>query len=126
MVCNCNESRIELVVKQGASQTFNLTIRDKDTNPVDLTGYEVQVQIKKYPLAKVDSLYEFRLSNIPSDNGYITSIAEGKISIIITSDITSNLPPSIYYLIIMLVSPSNQIIISGEGDRSGILKICKQ
>lgn len=125
MTCNCNEGRIELVMKQGTSQSFNLTIKTKEGNPVDLSSYTVQVDIKKYPLVKVDSLISFSVTQDSSENGQITDPTNGKVTVTITED-NSSLSPAIYYLIVQLINPSNTIIISGNGDSTGILKICNQ
>lgn len=125
MTCNCNEGRIELVMKQGTKQSFNLTIQAKDGNPVDLSSYTVQVDIKKYPLVKVDSLISFSVTQDSSENGQITDPTNGKVTVTITED-NSSLSPAIYYLIVQLINPSNTIIISGNGDSTGILKICNQ
>lgn len=125
MTCNCNEGRIELVMKQGTRQSFNLTIKTKEGNPVDLSSYTVQVDIKKYPLVKVDSLISFSVTQDSSENGQITDSTNGKVTITITED-NSSLSPAIYYLIVQLINPANTIIISGNGDNTGILKICNQ
>jgi hypothetical protein len=125
MTCNCNEGRIELVMKQGTRQSFNLTIKTKEGNPVDLSSYTVQVDIKKYPLVKVDSLISFYVTQDSSENGQITDPMNGKVTVTITED-NSSLSPAIYYLIVQLTNPSNTIIISGNGDSTGILKICNQ
>lgn len=126
MTCDCNKDRIEVLVKQGTSRSCNFTVRDKDGTPLLLNSYTIRVQIKKYPLAKIPALREWIIDTNSVDGGRITSIDEGKFTVTITSEVSASLNPDIYYLVIMLVNPDNQIIISGEGDKSGILKICNQ
>ena len=126
MTCDCNKDKLELLVKQGTSQSYNFTVRNKDGTPLDLSGYFIRVDIKKYPLAKVQSLVSWDITVNSSEGGQITSVTEGKFTVKISSDVSTNLDPNVYYIVIMLISPDNQIIISGEGDKSGILKICRQ
>lgn len=126
MTCNCNKDRIELIVKQGTSQSYSLTIRQPDGTPVNLGSYSVEVDIKKYPLLKVKSLVSYTLDTVSSPNGYIVEPENGKIIFRVSEELSSSLNPDTYYLIVQLVNPNNRIIISGEGDRTGILKICNQ
>lgn len=126
MSCGCNNDRLELIVKQGTLQSYNFTVHNKDGTPLNLSGYFVRVEIKKYPLAKVQPLVAWDINTYSSEGGQITSIEEGKFTIRVTSDVSTNLNPDVYYIVITLVSPDNQIIISGEGDKSGIIKICRQ
>lgn len=126
MTCDCNKDKIELLIKQGTSQSYNFTVRNKDGTPLDLSGYFIRVDIKKYPLAKVQSLTSWDINTYSSEGGQITSVSEGKFTLRVTSDVSTNLNPDVYYIVIMLINPDNQIIISGEGDKSGIIKICRQ
>ena len=126
MTCDCNKDRLELLVKQGTSQSYNFTVRASDGTPLDLSDYIIKVQIKKYPLAKVSPLIEWDITIDSTEYGQITSVDEGKFYIHLTEDLTTSLNPDTYYLVVMLVNQNNQIVISGEGDKSGVLRICKQ
>lgn len=126
MTCDCNKDRLEFLVKQGTSQSYNFTVYAPDGTPVNLSDYVVRVQIKKYPLAKINPLVEWDITVDSTDSGQITSVSEGKFYIRITEDVSRNLNPDTYYLVVMLVNQDNQIIISGEGDKSGVLRICRQ
>ena len=128
MVCNCNEDRVEIVIKQGEQRDYNFTLYDSDGQPVDLTNFYIKVQIKKYPLFKVGSIYDKIINNIKSINGWIEEPTTGKFYITFTQEETGNLNPGDYYLIIYMNSYDDTSIniISGEGTKSGILKICRQ
>ena len=127
MACNCNEDRLVLSVKQGEDKSFAIDVKDRQLNPVDLTGYTVEVNVKKYPLYKVDSLITKVFDTTPVDGSYIADAEDGEIVLKILASETIKLNPDFYYLIITLVNGNgNRTIISGEGDKSGVLKICNQ
>ena len=77
MTCDCNKDKLELLVKQGTSQSYNFTVRNNDGTPLDLSGYFIRVDIKKYPLAKVQSLVSWDITVNSSEGGQITSVSEG-------------------------------------------------
>lgn len=112
-------------VKQGESRSFGFTIKQKG-EPMDLSDYTVTVQIKKSPYFKVKSLIEKRVTTKLSDDGRIYDAALGQFKITFTESDTTELPPDDYYLIIFLENGPTKIIISGEGNKSGILRFCKQ
>lgn len=128
MTCNCNSDRVEILIKQGEQRTYNFTIYNSDGTPVDLTNFYIQVEIKKYPLFKVDPLITKVINSESTPNGWIENPETGKFTMIISSEDTIRLNPAEYYLIIFMNSYDNtsKNIISGEGDKSGILKICRQ
>lgn len=128
MTCNCNSDRVEILIKQGEQRTYNFTIYNSDGTPVDLTNFYIQVEIKKYPLFKVEPLITKIINNGNTPNGWIEHPETGKFTMVITSEETSNLNPAEYYLIIYMNSydGTSKNIISGEGEQSGILKICRQ
>lgn len=126
MVCDCNKDKIELLVKQGTTQSFKLIIRDKEGNPVDLLGCVIAVDIKKYPLLKVESLYSSSLTTVYTPDGYISDQSNGEVTVTINENITNNFNPGIYYMVIQLIRGDEKVIISGEGTQSGILRICNQ
>ena len=125
MSCSCNDDRVELLIKQGEQRSYIFNITNADTTPLDLSGKEILVEIKKYPLYKVKALVEITLSNIDNGNGYINDPTNGQFTLTLTEN-ESSLNPAEYYLIITMISGSERIIISGEGDLSGILKVCRQ
>lgn len=125
MSCSCNDDRVELLIKQGEQRSYIFNIANADTTPLDLSGKEILVEIKKYPLYKVKALVEITLSNIDNGNGYINDPTNGQFTLTLTEN-ESSLNPAEYYLIITMISGSERIIISGEGDLSGILKVCRQ
>lgn len=121
----CNSNRLVLEVKQGESRSFGFTIKQKG-EPMNLTDYTVTVQVKKSPYFKVKSLIEKRVTTELSDDGQIYGAELGQFKITFTESDTTKLPPDDYYLIIFLENGPTKIIISGEGNKSGILRFCKQ
>ena len=121
----CNSNRLVLEVKQGESRSFGVTIKQKG-EPMDLTNYSVVVQVKKSPYFKVKSLIEKRVTTTLTGDGRIYDAEQGRFKITFTEVDTTELPPDNYYLIIFLENGPTKIIISGEGNKSGILRFCKQ
>ena len=121
----CNSNRLVLEVKQGESRSFGFTIKQKG-EPMDLSNYTVTVQVKKSPYFKVKSLIEKRVTTELSDDGRIYNAELGQFKITFSETDTTELPPDDYYLIIFLENGPTKIIISGEGNKSGILRFCKQ
>lgn len=126
MSCDCNNDRIEMLIKQGEQRSYVFNITDKDKNPVDLSSSSIEVQIKTYPLYKVKSLYDIILDTNSSEYGYINNPTNGQFTLTITEDISGNLPPKEYYIIITMVTGENRVIISGEGQQSGRFIVNKQ
>ena len=121
----CNSNRLVLEVKQGESRSFGFTIKQKG-EPMDLSDYTVTVQVKKSPYFKIKSLIEKRVTTELSEDGRIYDAEQGQFKITFTEVDTTILPPDDYYLIIFLENGPTKIIISGEGNKSGILRFCKQ
>lgn len=121
----CNSNRLVVEVKQGEARSFGFTIKQKG-EPMDLTNYHVVVQVKKSPYFKVKPLIEKRVTTEPSEDGRIYDAEIGQFKVTFTELETSSLPPNDYFLIIYLVNGPTKIIISGEGNTSGILRFCKQ
>ena len=126
MGCDCNDERLELVIKQGEQRSYSFTIRDKSGTPVDLSSSTIEVQVKNYPLYKVNSIFTMPLNRESSENGQITDPTNGKFVLTITEEQSSSLVPKEYYLIITMITGTNRVIISGEGQASGVLIVCKQ
>lgn len=121
----CNSNRLVVEVRQGEARSFGFTIKQKG-EPMDLTDYTVTVQVKKSPYFKVKSLIEKRVTTTLTGDGRIYDAELGRFKITFTEVDTTELPPDDYYLIIFLENGSTKIIISGEGNKSGILRFCKQ
>lgn len=126
MGCDCNDERLELVIKQGEQRSYSFTIKDKSGAPVDLSSSTIEVQVKNYPLYKVNSIFTMPLNRESSENGQITDPTNGKFVLTITEEQSSSLVPKEYYLIITMITGTNRVIISGEGQASGVLVVCKQ
>lgn len=126
MGCDCNDERLELVIKQGEQRSYSFSIKDKSGTPVDLSSSTIEVQVKNYPLYKVNSILVMLLNRESSENGQITDPTNGKFVLTITEEQSSSLVPKEYYLIITMITGTNRVIISGEGQASGVLVVCKQ
>jgi hypothetical protein len=74
----------DILIEQGA--TFNLTIRwkDKDGDPIDLTGFDARMQIRK-------SFASDEIVSLTSDDGITLGGALGTIEINIDADTTEEL-----------------------------------
>lgn len=121
----CNSNRLVVEVKQGEARSFGFTIKH-NKEPMDLTDYQVVVQVKKSPYFKVQSLIEKVVTAELGEAGQIYDAEQGQFKITFTESDTTILPPDDYYLIIFLENGPTKIIISGEGNKSGILRFCKQ
>lgn len=121
----CNSNRLVVEVKQGEARSFGFTVKH-NKEPMDLTDYQVVVQVKKSPYFKVQSLIEKVVTTELSDSGQIYNPELGKFKVTFTEKDTVTFPPNDYFLIIYLVNGPTKIIISGEGNKSGILRFCKQ
>ena len=130
----CNKNRLVMEVKSGEARGFGFTIKIKDVegnyNPMDLSEYNVNFEIKLYPYFSVDPLISKVLTL--EQNSYTGQIEDqsgddkGKFTVEITQDDLEKLVPSQeYYVIITLVNGDTKIIISGEGNTSGIFRFCK-
>ena len=121
----CNSNRLVVEVKQGEARSFGFTVKH-NKEPMDLTNYQVVVQVKKSPYFKVKSLIEKIITTTLSNSGQIYDPELGQFKVTFTEKDTVTLPPNDYFLIIYLVNGPTKIIISGEGNKSGILRFCKQ
>lgn len=121
----CNSNRLVVEVKQGEARSFGFTIKH-NKEPMDLTDYQVVVQVKQSPYFKVKSLIEKVVTTEFSDSGQIYDPELGQFKVTFTEKDIVTLPPNDYFLIIYIVNGPTKIIISGEGNTSGILRFCKQ
>ena len=91
-------------------------------------NYTIYSLICHHFIYKKVLIYDKIINNIKSINGWIEEPTTGKFYITFTQEETGNLNPGDYYLIIYMNSYDDTSIniISGEGTKSGILKICRQ
>lgn len=133
----CRNKRLIMKIKSGEAKGFSFTIKSNsgllDTdgqpiyNPVNLTEYTIEFQIKKYPYFTVPSILEKKITTTEDDyNGWIFSPETGQFSIQITlEDMEKLTPETDYYVILTMVNGDVRTIISGQGDTSGIFKVCQ-
>lgn len=123
----CQDARLVLEIKQGESRGFGFTI-EQDNQPMNLTGFTVLFEVKRSPYFVLPAIITKTITETSSDidTGRISYPLEGKFKVIITEDETIKYNPADYFLIITLIDQDTKIIISGEGDTSGIFRICKQ
>lgn len=132
----CSNKRLVMEVKSGEARGFNFTIKTKsgllNTDgtpqyiPMNLAEYTVEFDIKQYPYYSVKSLVSKVITTTYSADGEIYEPVGGKFRIQVTLDDLKKLVPSQdYYVIITLVNGNTRIIISGEGNTSGVFRFCK-
>lgn len=137
MVCSNENNRLLMEVKSGESRGFGFTIKQltgtQDDSPVydpmNLSDYNVVFEVKKYPYNSVDALISKTLTTeVDNYTGWILDQDEypGQFQIQLTEiDLDNLVPEQQYYVILTLVNGDTKIIISGEGDTSGILRFCQ-
>lgn len=132
----CSKNRLVMEVKSGEARGFGFTIKNKSEilqpdgtyyTPMDLTNYTVQFQVKKYPYFSVQSIIDKIVTTEEDmENGWIYNPEGGQFKVELTlEDLNKLIPSQDYYVIITLLNGNQRIIISGEGDKSGILRFCK-
>ncbi len=133
----CRSSKLIMKIKSGEARGFNFTIKtntgmtDVSGNPIyealDLTNYIVSFQIKKYPYATVEPIINKTITLVQDGAvGWINDPENGKFVVEITSnDLDKLVPEKDYYLILTLINGDTKVIISGEGDQSGIFRVCQ-
>lgn len=126
----CVHKRLVMKIKSGESRSFGFTIQSRDNKiytPLDISGYTVEFEIKKYPYFTVDPIIKKKITETQDDiNGWIYNPTQGKFTVAITlEDQEVLVPEKEYYVIITLINGTTRLIISGEGEHSGIFKVCK-
>jgi len=133
----CKNNRLAMKIKSGEARGFGFTIKtntgrtDTSGNPIyqalNLTGYTIEFQIKKYPYYTVEPIINKEITDLQDGSvGWITDARNGKFTVQITLDDLSKLiPEKDYYLIITLINGDTRLIISGEGDKSGVFRVCQ-
>ena len=131
-----SNNRLVMEVKSGEARSFGFTIEQKGAtdlygnvtyDPIDLTNYTVEFDIKPYPYFSVAPLISKRVTTTPDEyNGTIYNPTQGQFKVNITlEDLGQLVPSQDYYAIITLVNGDTRMIISGEGNTSGIFRFCK-
>lgn len=133
----CKSNRLVMKIKSGEARSFGITVKtntgtfNTKGEPIyralDLTGYTVNFEIKKYPYFTVEPIISKQITNIEDGAiGWIYDPTNGKFSVQITmNDMEKLVPEKDYYLILTLVNGDTRLIISGEGDTSGIFRVCQ-
>ena len=136
----CRSNRLVMKIKSGEARGFTFTIKTNSGltdmngnviyNVLDLTDYTVSFQIKKYPYYTVDPIIDKEITLLQDGTvGWILEQSgddKGKFIVQITlEDLTKLIPEKDYYLILTLITGDQRIIISGEGDTSGIFRVCQ-
>ena len=133
----CYKNRLVIKIKSGEVRPVGFTIKSKkvvlgnvEYIPVDLTNYSVDFEVKLYPYNSVEPIIKKSITTIQdSSTGWIyeqTGEDIGRFFVQITEeDMNKLIPEKEYSVIVTLINGTNRIIISGEGDSSGILEVCK-
>jgi len=107
-----NSSRLRAACEQGSVFATGVYVTNECSgNPIDITGYDVLMQVRLTPESATVVL------EISTGNGYaVVSGPEGKISISVPSDITAALEPGVYVydLDIIDLSSNSQRLIEGQ------------
>lgn len=135
MANNCN--RLVLEVNQGCPRGFaftleqtqlNLETGEYETTPLDLTLYEIVMQVKMSPYFSIPALISKTIS-LNSDEatmGKITNALDGQFTLQVTMEDTLKLPPADYSLILYLVQNGIYTNIGAEGNEYAIFRVCHQ
>lgn len=119
----CKE-RLLLEIKQGEDRNFGFTIK-LGGEPFDLTDYQVLFQVKRAPFYKLESLIEKLITTTEvREVGHIYNPIGGQFKVQLSLDDYIKLPTGDYSLIITLLNGTNRIAIAGEGNASGVFRIC--
>lgn len=115
-----------LPVKQGEEINVGFTINQGD-NPMDLSSYTVRFEVKRSPLATAKPIISKDITTVSDSNtiGIIDAPMNGKFFVHLLPEDTSY-PIGDYYLIIALVAPHTNDIISSGCCSGAKFKICEQ
>ena len=128
--------RLVMEINQGEDRAFGFTIYtrycDEETGenvsqPYDLTGKTIVFQIKKAPYYSIPPIIEKEITETSDEYnvGNIYNPTGGQFKIQIVQEETL-FPPMDYYAIIRCKDQTQEFAIAGEGNKSGIFRICKQ
>ena len=93
--------KYNLTIEQGTTLNLDLTYRDSDNNPIDLTGYSAKMQIKSDYADKNPKTYLTLSSSLNADNtGLTLGGASGSINIFVSAPSSSaiNFDSAVYDL----------------------------
>lgn len=119
-------SELKLSVKQGEEINVGFTI-NQGGNPMDLSSYTVRFQVKRTPLVTAKPIISKDITMVSDANtiGIIDGSLEGKFFVHLLPEDTSY-PVGDYYLVIALVAPHTNDIISSGCCSGAKFKICEQ
>lgn len=119
-------SKLKLPVKQGEELNIGITI-NQGGNPMDLSSYTVRFQVKRTPLVNAPAIISKDITMVSDQNtiGIIDSPLDGHFIVHLLPEDTSY-PVGEYSLIISLVAPHTNDIISSGCCSGAIYKICEQ
>ena len=95
-------SKANLVIDQGSTYSITITIDDENGDPINVSGYTSRGQIRKH----------YTSSNSVS---FTTSLANGELSLSLTSSQTTNIVAGRYVYDIELIDGSNNVTRILEG-----------
>ena len=98
-------SKANIVVDQGATFTTTLNLTDDNGQPIDLTGYSVVGQFKRW----------YTSTNSFSFVASIPTPSTGQIDLMLDANATSNLYPGRYVYDVITIDGSGNVIRIVEG-----------
>jgi len=89
-----------IIISRGDDEVFNITIKDKNGNPFDLTNYTIKCEIKSKPGG----------AEAATGTVQVINATQGQIQVTFPASQTSQLTPGIYYMDIMLQAPGGSVM----------------
>lgn len=130
-------NKLVLEVNQGCPRGFAFTLEqtklnnetcEYETIPLDLTPYDIVMQVKMSPFVAIPPLIS-KTINLNSDEtkvGKITNAVDGQFTLQVTMEDTLKLPPADYSLILYLVQNGIYTNIGADGNEYAIFRVCHQ
>lgn len=130
-------NKLVLEVNQGCPRGFAFTLEqtqlnmetgEYETTPLDLTPYEIIMQVKMSPYMSIPALISKTISATSDETtmGKITNALDGQFQIQLTMEDTMKLPPADYSLILYLVQDGIYTNIGADGNEYAIFRVCHQ
>ena len=118
--------RLKVAVKQGEELNISFTIK-QEGEPLDLSNYSVSFKVKRNPLLSSEPIIDKYITLVSDGNevGIIDNPEQGKFYVHLKEEDTS-FPVGEYSLIIALIAPYTNDIISSSCCNGAIFKICEQ
>lgn len=119
-------AELKLPVKQGEEINVGFTI-NQGGSPMNLSDYTVRFEVKRSPLVTAQPIISKDITTVSDGNivGMIDAPLNGKFFVHLLPEDTSY-PIGDYYLIIALVAPHTNDIISSGCCSGAKFKICEQ